>query len=233
MSARLLCASLILIAGCSTPFDPARVPRDAEHVVLIKSARLPGKFGPVIAQAHHAWFELKGEGGWEIVEVLASAPVQFTKVLRRERIDFERDVLDGTRWRHPVQLLQVLEGRQAKRVARMIRGLADAYEDPAFYWAWPGPNSNTFVERVVRRCPELEVELHHNAIAKDWALLRVGPSATRSGVEVETPILGLQLGLEEGLELHVLQMTFGVDLWPPALKLPFLPRLGFPQHGAW
>ena len=126
MSARLLCASLILIAGCSTPFDPARVPRDAEHVVLIKSARLPGKFGPVIAQAHHAWFELKGEGGWEIVEVLASAPVQFTKVLRRERIDFERDVLDGTRWRHPVQLLQVLEGRQAKRVARMIRGLADA-----------------------------------------------------------------------------------------------------------
>lgn len=33
--------------------------------------------------------------------------------------------------------------------------------------------------------------------------------------------------------LHVLQMTSGVDLWPSALKLPLLPRLGFPQHGAW
>ncbi|MCA8923792.1 MAG: DUF3750 domain-containing protein [Planctomycetes bacterium] len=230
----LLCVAL-LGAGCSTAFDPAQIPRDQDYLVLVKSARLPGKFGPLVAQAHHAWFELKdgSDARWESLEVLASSPVQLTNVLRSDPLDFELDVLATERWEHPVHLLQVLSGADAKRAIGILRAEAADYEAPDLYVAWPGPNSNTFVERLLRRCPGLDAALHHNSIGKDWAWLRVGPSATGSGVELETPLLGVQLGLEEGVELHVLQLTFGIDLWPPALELPFLPRLGFPQGGSW
>jgi hypothetical protein len=37
-------------------------------------------------------------------------------------------------------------------------------------------------------------------------------------------------GVEEGVELNVLGLTFGVDLKHPALKLPAVGRLGLSQH---
>ena len=43
--------------------------------------------------------------------------------------------------------------------------------------------------------------------------------------------LGLGLGLREGVELHLLGLTAGVSLWPPALKLPLVPRMGV--HQGW
>ena len=40
--------------------------------------------------------------------------------------------------------------------------------------------------------------------------------------------LGVKLGLKEGIELHVIGLSFGIDLWPPAIILPLGPgRLGF------
>ena len=41
-------------------------------------------------------------------------------------------------------------------------------------------------------------------------------------------MLGLKLGLADGLELHCLCLTIGVDFWPPATKTPF-GRLGFAE----
>jgi len=43
-------------------------------------------------------------------------------------------------------------------------------------------------------------------------------------------LLGVLAGVEEGLELNVLSLTFGVDVKRPALKLPVLGRLGFSQR---
>ncbi len=40
-------------------------------------------------------------------------------------------------------------------------------------------------------------------------------------------MLGLTAGLAEGLELNLLGMTFGLDFLRPALKLPFVGRIGF------
>ncbi len=48
-----------------------------------------------------------------------------------------------------------------------------------------------------------------------------------TGFQVESPVLGLRLGLKEGVEVHVLGLPFGVDLWPPAIILPIgVGRLG-------
>jgi hypothetical protein len=85
------------------------------------------------------------------------------------------------------------------------------------------------VTRIARRVPGLTFEPDHNAVGKDFTwLVYLGPTSTRSGVAFDTLVAGWQLSFWEGVELHLLQLTFGVSLFPPALKLPFLPRLGFP-----
>ncbi len=43
-----------------------------------------------------------------------------------------------------------------------------------------------------------------------------------------TPLLGLKLGLADGLEVHGLCLTIGLDPCPPAVKTPF-GRLGFSE----
>jgi hypothetical protein len=43
-------------------------------------------------------------------------------------------------------------------------------------------------------------------------------------------LLGVLAGAEEGLELNVLSLTFGIDVKRPALKLPVVGRLGFSQR---
>jgi hypothetical protein len=39
-------------------------------------------------------------------------------------------------------------------------------------------------------------------------------------------VLGLTLAREEGIEVNLLGLSFGLDILKPALKLPFIGRLG-------
>ena len=107
-----------------------------------------------------------------------------------------------------------------------------SYPYPDTYRTWPGPNSNTFVAHVARAVPELRVDLPPTAIGKDYlpdgAVAARSPSGT--GVQLSLfGLLGLLVGLEEGIEVNVLGLTLGVDVMAPALKLPGIGRLGLPQ----
>ena len=98
------------------------------------------------------------------------------------------------------------------------------------YTLWPGPNSNTFIAHVARQIPELALELPTTAIGKDYlsggALLDTAPS--HSGYQLSVlGLLGITLALEEGIELNVLGLNFGVDPFGPAILLPGVGRLGF------
>ena len=69
------------------------------------------------------------------------------------------------------------------------------------------------------------------AIGKDYlpgpALAALSPSGT--GVQLSLlGLAGITVGWEEGLELNLLGLTFGVDMRRPALKLPAVGRLGMP-----
>jgi hypothetical protein len=112
-------------------------------------------------------------------------------------------------------------------VARIERAVADyPYRDT--YRVWPGPNSNTFTAFVLRSVPELKTDLPPTAIGKDYlgaSLLAKTPSGT--GVQLSLlGVLGVLAGIEEGLEVNVLGLTFGVDPLQPALKLPLAGRVG-------
>jgi hypothetical protein len=43
-------------------------------------------------------------------------------------------------------------------------------------------------------------------------------------------LLGVSVAREEGFELNLLGLNFGIDFARPALKLPFIGRLGVGEH---
>lgn len=65
-----------------------------------------------------------------------------------------------------------------------------------------------------------------SAVGKDFTpWVHAGITSSRSGIELETMLLGVQLGLREGIEVHVLGLTIGIGIWPPTIKLPLLPAI--------
>jgi hypothetical protein len=106
-----------------------------------------------------------------------------------------------------------------------------AYPYPTSYRTWPGPNSNTFTAYIGRAVPGLRLDLPSTAIGKDYlpgaALAGLSPSGT--GVQLSLlGLAGVLVGWEEGVEVNVLGLAFGLDVKRPALKLPAVGRLGMP-----
>src|SRR5690606_27121080 len=116
----------------------------------------------------------------------------------------------------------------AELIARIERAVA-AYPYQHSYRIWPGPNSNTFTAFVLREVPELGVDLPAHAIGKDYLGPRLfARSPSGSGVQANLfGLLGVLAGREEGLELNVLGLTFGIDPDDLGLKLPLVGRVGF------
>jgi hypothetical protein len=95
------------------------------------------------------------------------------------------------------------------------------------YTVWPGPNSNTFVSWVVRNTEGFAVELPPVAVGKDWLgwAGTAPPRARRATAFSLAGVLGGTVALREGLELHLLGSTIGLDPDDLAIKLPALGKL--------
>lgn len=144
----------------------------------------------------------------------------------------EKEIPDRRWFGAEPNLIYELKGPRAETAIPKIQEAAKTYPYHRQYRAWPGPNSNTFVSYILRQTPEIGVELPPHAIGKDWINDGdlFGISETNTGVQFSVlGVLGLTAGLGDGLELNLLGMTFGLDIWRPALKLPFVGRLGFPD----
>lgn len=126
-------------------------------------------------------------------------------------------------------LLGEWTGAEARRILDVLQR-PDDYPYVDTYHLWPGPNSNTYAAWVMREAG-VSIDLHPMQVGKDYlGLWGFGAwlTSTWSGVQVETPIVGAKVGLLDGIEVHVLALTLGVDTWPPALKTPF-GRFGAPE----
>ena len=128
---------------------------------------------------------------------------------------------------------QLLADHRGTGVPAMIDDIETAVASYPYahqYRSYPGPNSNTFLAHIGREVPALKLDLPANAIGKDYRPLTdpVGASTSGSGLQIGLlGLLGVSVGLQEGLEFNVLGLNFGLDLNTPALRLPFLGRLGF------
>jgi hypothetical protein len=216
-------------AGASAWFSASResaglAPDPLDHadlaVVQVYAARTWGWRGRF---AVHPWIIHKraGETAYLRHEVIGwRAP----DVVRRNA------ALPDGRWFGAAPVLLV-DHRGAKAAAMIdaIEAAIASYPYADRYRSYPGPNSNTFLAHIGREVPALELDLPAHAIGKDYRPLTdpVGLSASGGGLQASLlGLLGLSVGLPEGVEINLLGLHFGVDLNPPALRLPFVGRLG-------
>jgi hypothetical protein len=177
--------------------------------------------------ARHAWFVVRdaGESAWERWEIWrkGEAETSWGYVARNAQGPWTWGAAPDN-----VILHGELRGPQASAFIDCLRSESPLYEHRDFYVIWPGPNSNTYIDAMLSRCG-MRVDLPPTAIGKDWrGVVGVSPTTKGTGAQLETPLVGIKIGLAEGIEIHVLTMTFGVDFWPPALKVPLgTGRIGF------
>jgi hypothetical protein len=139
-------------------------------------------------------------------------------------------VPDGRWFGNEPIIVGELRGEAAHKAIPKILEAVASYPYPNQYNLWPGPNSNTFVAYVGKQVPELRMDLPTTAIGKDYpingSMLDRAPSGTGFHVSM-LGVLGVTLAAQEGVELNLLGLNFGVDFFRPALKLPFVGRIGF------
>jgi len=135
---------------------------------------------------------------------------------------------DGHWFGNAPELLAEKRGAEAELLIPKIEAAVQAYPYAKEYSVWPGPNSNTFTAWVSRAVPELKLDLPPTAIGKDFLGDRIVASApSGSGVQISLAgLLALTASGVEGLELNLLGLTFGIDPFSPALKLPLIGRIG-------
>ena len=130
-------------------------------------------------------------------------------------------------------LVAELRGDEAAGAIPKILEAVASYPYANEYKVWPGPNSNTFMAYIGRQTPELRMDLPATAIGKDYpingSLLDCTPSGTGYQVSM-LGLLGVAMGREEGFELNLLGLNFGIDFAKPALRLPFIGRIGVGEH---
>lgn len=124
------------------------------------------------------------------------------------------------------EIIFSLSGEEAEKIIPQIYAATESYPYQKSYRAYPGPNSNTFVSHVIRSIPNFKVALPNNAIGKDWLCDENGVkffsfSESKTGVQFSLyGLLGLTVGLVEGIEINIIGLSFGIDFRRLGIKLP-------------
>ncbi len=199
--------------------DAATTP---EAVVQVYGARTwgwRGNFGV------HTWVAVKPEkaAAYTVYEVIGWRLRWADSV-----VSISARAADARWYGNVPELYSDKRGPAAEKLIPRIDAAARAYPHAKEYTAWPGPNSNTFTAWITRAVPELEADLPPTAIGKDYisdGLFGSAPSG--SGVQVSLGgLFALTASGVEGLELNLLGLTFGINPFDPALKLPMVGRIG-------
>jgi hypothetical protein len=205
-------------AGLAPP--PETTP---EAVVQVYAARTFGWRG---AFAVHTWISLKPERADEYTtyEVIGWYAFGGGRALQIHNNGPDRYWF-GAR----PEVLAELRGPQAASAIEKIKRAALSYPYADSYRTFPGPNSNTFVAYVTRAVPELGVDLPPTAVGKDFLangdLIDRAPSG--SGVQLSLfGLLGVILSPQEGLEINLFGLAFGLKPKGPALRLPGIGTVG-------
>lgn len=204
--------------------DPLVTPEAVVQVYGARVARWHGYFGV------HTWIAVKRTGADHFV---------VHEVTRNQLLRTGSCVISHVRqvdalWSgNPPHLIKDVRGAGVDALIDRIEVAVRNYPYADRYRIWPGPNSNTFVAHVLKEVPELRVDLPSTAVGKDY--LGANPfGRTLSGTGGQVSffgLLGVSAGLEEGVELNLFGLIFGVDPNSLALKLPVLGRVG-PSQGA-
>jgi hypothetical protein len=198
--------------------DPARMAGTA--IVQVYSAPAYGWRGLF---AQHPWiiFKRAGEKAFTRYDVIGW---RGSRVVQRNYA-----LPDGLWYGRRPTLLVDHRGKGAQAMIPRIEAAIKSYPFPDFYRVYPGPNSNTFLAHIGREVPELRLDLPANSIGKDYRppgdLVGISPSGNGAQCSL-LGLLGASVGWQEGVEINVLALGFGIDWNSPGLRLPFVGRIG-------
>ena len=199
--------------------DPAVVPEAVVQVYAARAWGWRGLFGV------HTWIAVKPEnaGAYTVYELIG------WRLRWNDSALSIRERTPDARWfGNAPELLAEKRGEGVEELIARIDRVARAYPYAGEYAVWPGPNSNTFTASVLRALPELKADLPPTAIGKDYLgdrLVATAPSG--SGFQLSLRgLLGVTASAVEGLEVNVLGLSFGLDPFSPAIKLPIFGRVG-------
>lgn len=192
--------------------DPAAI-----YIMAGRSGRWKGIF------AVHHWVIVKPAGAtrYERFEVVGWG----TPVRRNAYAP------DGRWYSSDPFIVHKVRGAEAQALIPKVVTAAKNYRwsTPGQYVVWPGPNSNTFVASIARQVPELGAELDPAGVGKDWLGpgFQTGTMPSGAGFQISyNGFIGAGISAREGIELHFLGATIGVDFDDLAIKLPALGKIG-------
>ncbi|HKW36298.1 MAG TPA: DUF3750 domain-containing protein [Burkholderiales bacterium] len=196
--------------------------KHAEAIVQVYAARVIGWRG---AFGVHTWIAVKPARAAEytVYEIIGwRLRWQDTALAVRHRAP------DARWFGAEPELIAEKRGPEAAELIPRIDAAARAYPWAGEYVMWPGPNSNTFTAWVLRAVPELRADLPPTAIGKDYTGKKlVGSAPSGRGFQFSLfGLAGLTASGVEGLEVNLLGLTFGINPFDPALKLPLVGRIG-------
>jgi hypothetical protein len=199
--------------------DPAKTPEAVVQVYAARTIDWQGYFGV------HTWIAIKptGAAAYTVYEVFGYQLRRANTVVR-----ISERAPDGLWYGNRPQVLSDVRGPGVDALIARIRTAAAAYPFPQVYHAWPGPNSNTFTAWVLRAVPELKVDLPGLAIGKDflgWRPVAISPSGTGAQFNLGG-VVGVLVGWEEGVEVNVAGVIFGVNPKRRSLNLPLIGNVG-------
>ncbi|HEY1097154.1 MAG TPA: DUF3750 domain-containing protein [Alphaproteobacteria bacterium] len=197
--------------------------QEKRAIVQIYAARAHGWRGNY---AVHSWIATKDKNAsfYNVYQVVGWRSRRGLGV-----VSIERDLPDRKWFDHEPELLFELKGAGAEKMIPQLKIAAKHYPYPDSYRLFPGPNSNSFIAYMIRHTPGIYVELPPHAIGKDWVDdgKFFARSETGTGYQFSLyGLFGITVGLAEGFEVNILGLCFGIDVARPALKLPFIGRLG-------
>jgi hypothetical protein len=199
-------------------------PQDApEAVVQVYAARAFNWRG---ALAVHTWIATKPDNAdyYTVHQVMG-----WRRYSNLPVVISTPDVPDRLWYGAQPELLVDIRGPSAAQAIPRIEAAVASYPYDREYGLWPGPNSNTFTAHVGRQVPELAMDLPSTAIGKDFltngSIVENAPSGTGGQLSFYG-LLGVTVAREEGLELNILALNFGIDVLHPAIKLPGFGRIG-------
>jgi len=202
--------------------DPVTTP---EAVIQVYAARAVGWKGVL---GVHTWIAMKATGATDYTryEVMGWGVNRGAPAIRKNRT-----IADGYWFGVKPDLLLDRRGDGVDELIARVEAAVAAYPYPDSYRTWPGPNSNTFIAYIGRAVPELRLRMPPTAIGKDYLPGGAPAGLAPSGTGVQVSLLGLAgvlVGWDDGIEVNLLGLTFGVDVRRPALKLPGVGRVGVP-----
>lgn len=197
---------------------------ESRAVVQVYGARVWGKFRRIVGV--HTWVAVKPENAesYTVYNVIGWR-------LRRGHpaVVIKQDIPDRRWYGAKPEIYADVRGPEAAAMLAPIDAAAKSYPYTHRYHAWPGPNSNTFTAHLARAAPGLNLDLPPTAIGKDF-LVETLVDKTPSGTGWQASLFGLfsvMLAVEEGFEVNLLGLVFGVDPADFALKLPGVGRVSF------